>query len=326
MCRACRTIIVISPCVFRPAFRPLLGLLLGGLLASTGNVAFAEEELESASRPIEVIWEASPYYSSVGVLLPFTEAPLALAGDSVGEFDAYRRLFANSMRPSIVLLEASVYPMPLLGTEIRRRYPEQYEQDSQNARLIPAVTSGFQEPWALSFFLGNDMLFVRQGQPTKETNRGYMGWLVSVGDKHIKDNLLIDDRWAEFEWKMKGERVFDEDRLTWSFRLGARFHEHPNIGNTLYVGLERSSLDFNAPLLSWMQNTKTRVLTEFLQETGEFARQELIFGKKIPVAAWRSAMLLEFGAIYERSAKYSGGLETTGRSGLTVILRPNIEF
>jgi hypothetical protein len=178
----------------------------------------------------------------------------------------------------------------------------------------------------VSTFFGNDMLFMRPGQPKKETNRGYMGFLVSYGDQHIKDNRLIDDDWFELEWKMKGERIFEQDKLTWSFRVGTRFHRHPNIENTAYFGISRSALDFNGPLLSWLQNSEIRLMSEFLQTSGTFARQEVILGKKIPIRSIKSAMQLDFGFIYERQAKYSGDLLSTGRTGFTFIVRPNISF
>jgi hypothetical protein len=277
-------------------------------------------------RQTEFLVEISPYYSSVAAIFPLTDAPPNVAGDEVSEFDAYRRLLGSSLKPSMLLLEASVYPMPLLGTYIRRQHPERYERDDRHFRLIPALTAGFQEPWAISAFFGNDMIFMRPGQPKKETNRGYMGFLVSYGNRHIKDNRLVDDEWFEVEWKMKGERIFEQDRLSWSFRVGTRFHRSPDIENTVYFGVSRSALDFNANLLSWLHNSEVKLMTEVLQGSGTFARQELILGKKVPIRSMKSAMKLEFGFIYERAAKYSGELLTTGGTGFTFILRPNIEF
>lgn len=288
----------------------------------------ADESVGPELKKTEIIWEWSPYYSSVGVHFPLTDAPQETAPGNIDEREVYRRLFAKTLNPTILMLEASIYPMPLLGTRIRKDSPNTYERDASNLHLIPALTAGFQEPWAISAFIGNDLLFVRRGQEIKETNRGYMGYLISFGKKHIADNRLIDDDWFELEWKMKGERIFEEDRLSWSFRVGTRQHRNPDIRNTLYFGISRSSLDFNAPVLSWLQNTKINLMTEFIRETGRFSRQEIIFGKKLPtrpgglIAAWQ----IETGVIYEKQAKYSGGLEKTLNQGVTFILRPNIEF
>ena len=277
-------------------------------------------------RLTEVIWEWSPYYTSVGALVPLTDAPPNVAGMDVSEFEVYQQLAASSLKPNVMLLEASVYPMPLLGTYLRSQYPEQYDHDDRRFRLIPAMTSGFQEPWAVSAFFGNDMVFVRSGQPKKETNRGYMGFLLSAGKKHIKDNRLIDDDWFEFEWKMKGERIFEQDRLSWSFRLGSRLHRNPEIKSTAYVGVTRSALDFNAPALSWLQNSQLKLVTEFIADSGQFARQEAILGKKVPVQWLKSAVQLDVGVIYEGLAKYSGELRATGNPGWIFVIRPNVEF
>lgn len=275
----------------------------------------------------EILWELSPYYTSVGALIPLRNAVQTVAPESIGEEEVYRQLFAQSGQPSVLLLEASIYPMPWLGTELRQRLPDAYARDEKSLKLIPALTAGFQEPWAVSVFLGNDMVFVRPGQAVKETNRGFMGYLLSAGNKHIVNNRMIDDDWIEVEWKTKGERIFSDDRLSWSFRVGGRFHHNAEIGNSIYLGISRSSLDFDAPLLSWLNNTKVNVLTELLQGSGKFSRQEIIFGKKRPLRnSWLAAWQIDFGAIYDAQAKYSGTLGRLAESGTTFVLRPNIEF
>ena len=275
----------------------------------------------------EILWEFSPYYSSVAALIPLGASLQTVGNEHMSEAEVYRELFIKSGSPNVLLLEASIYPMPWLGTELRKNSPGLYGRDERGLNLIPALTAGFQEPWALSAFLGNDMLFVRPGQAVKETNRGFMGYLVTVGNKHIADNQMIDDNWLELEWKMKGERIFKEDRLSWSFRLGARFHRNPDIADTWYLGISRSSLDFDAPMLSWLQNTKINVLTELLQGSGQFSRQEIIFGKKLPVKNdWMAAWQIEMGVIYDSGNKYSGTLAQTTARGTTFVLRPNIEF
>jgi hypothetical protein len=307
-------------------FRNALAVAFIAIAACASAVRADDGDPALEVRQTEYIVELSPYYSSVAAIIPLTDAPPSVAGDELSEFDVYQRLLGSSLKPGMLLLEASIYPMPLLGTYIRRQHPERYERDDQHFRLIPALTAGFQEPWAISAFFGNDMIFMRPGQAKKETNRGYMGFLVSYGDQHIKDNRLIDDQWFEVEWKMKGERIFEQDRLSWSFRVGTRFHRHPNIENTLYVGVSRSALDFNADLLSWLQNSEVKLMTEVLQSSGTFARQELILSKKVPIRSMKTAMKLDFGFIYERAAKYSGELLSTGGTGFTFIIRPNIEF
>jgi len=303
----------------------LCAVLTGALLATAALADDGDARLEV--KQTEILWELSPYYTSVAALIPLGNEVQSLASETMTEAEVYSALLAKSTRPSILLLEASVYPMPWLGTQLRRESPDSYADDDRKFKLIPALTAGFQEPWALSAFVGSDIVFFRPGQATKESNRGYMGYLISVGNRHIVNNWMIDDDWVELEWKMKGERIFNEDRLSWSFRVGGRFHQQPEIGDTIYFGISRSDLDINAPLLSWLSNTKVNLLTEILQDSGKFSRQEIIFGKKIPVkSAWMAAWQIEFGAIYDAERKYSGTLAELAENGTTFILRPNIEF
>lgn len=276
----------------------------------------------------EVVWEWGAYYTSVGLHVPLTDEAVP-DGGTMTEGEVYARLLANSLRPRVLLLEASVYPMPVLGTWLRKQHPGLYEDAwvaGHDINLIQVLTAGFQEPWAVSAFIGNQMRFSRQGEPELDTNRGYMGYLVSAGKKHIKDNVLIDDDWLEFEWKMKGERRFSGEHLSWSFRLGTKFHRMPDIADTIYVGIGRSNLQFGGPLLSWLDNSRVNLMTEFTNDSLTFARQELLFAKKYPMASCDCALELGLGLVYERAVKYTGTLADPERNAMTLMVRPNIEF
>lgn len=276
-------------------------------------------------REIELIRELGAYYTSIAVQIPLADAPLAEGGD-VGEMEVYRRLFEASASPSALLLEASVYPMPLLGTHLKKHSPDFYDTRWLGVDIVPAVTAGFQEPWALAAFVGADMRFTRPGEAERDTNRGYMGYLVSVGNRHIRDNVMIDDDWFELEWKMKGERIFVADRLTWSFRVGTRWHANADIRDTVYLGISRSDTNYGSPMLRWLNNTEVRLTTEFSQRDFDFLRQEIIFGKKIPLAHWFSALQFDVGVIHEQRGKYTGQLGAQSAGGTTFIFRPGLEF
>jgi len=276
----------------------------------------------------EVVWEWSPYYTNIGLHLPISdETPPD--GGQMTESDVYRQLWARSFQPSVFVLEASAYPMPILGVWVRGHLPDFYESatigGSKN-NIVQTVTAGFQEPWAVSAFVGSQMKFSRPGEDRRETNRGYMGYLVSGGKKHIKDNVLIDDDWVELEWKMKGERTFKDDRLSWSFRLGAKSNRNPDIADTIYLGISRSSLDFKSPFLSFLDNSRVTLFTEFSRHSSSLIRQEIIFGKKYPSESKRLAWELDFGVIYERASKYTGSLAPLATGSYTFVLRPNIVF
>jgi hypothetical protein len=270
----------------------------------------------------EVVTELGAYYSSIGLYVPISDDPFP-EGGRLEEADVYRQLFERSWRPNVVAFEASLYPMPILGVWLRKDHPSFYDNAPS---VIQAVTAGFQEPWAVSAFFGSQMKFTRPEETERSTNRGYLGYLVSAGTKHIKDNVLIADNWAEVEWKLKGERVFNQERLSWSLRAGGRYNSNRDIADTLHLGLRRSNLDFKSPFLSWLDNSRVDLLTELAVDGLALVRQEVIFGKKYPMESRKLAWEFDFGLIYERASKYSGDLAPLAKTAVTIVFRPNIVF
>jgi hypothetical protein len=270
----------------------------------------------------EVVTELGAYYSSIGLYVPISDDPFP-EGGRLEEADVYRQLFERSLRPNVVAFEASLYPMPILGVWLRKDHPSFYDNAPS---VIQAVTAGFQEPWAVSAFFGSQMKFTRPEETERSTNRGYLGYLVSAGTKHIKSNVLIADNWLEAEWKLKGERVFNQERLSWSLRAGGRYNSNRDIADTLHLGLRRSNLDFKSPFLSWLDNSRVDLLTELAVDGLALVRQEVIFGKKYPMQSYKLAWEFDFGVIYERASKYSGDLAPLAKTAVTVVFRPNIVF
>jgi len=270
----------------------------------------------------EVVTELGAYYSSIGLYVPISADPFP-DGGRLEEADVYRQLLERSWRPNVVAFEASLYPMPIVGVWLRKNHPSFYDISPS---ITQAVTAGFQEPWAVSAFFSSQMKFTRPEETERSTNRGYLGYLVSAGTKHIKSNVLIADNWLEAEWKLKGERVFNRERLNWSMRAGGRYNSNRDIADTLHLGLRRSNLDFKSPFLSWLDNSRVDLLTELAVDGLALVRQEVIFGKKYPMESRKLAWELDFGVIYERASKYSGDLAPLAKTSLTLVFRPNIVF
>lgn len=276
-------------------------------------------------------WELDPYYSDVGVEFPLDGRPVP-DGGTMSEEDVYRTLFRESLRPRILLLEASVYPLPAFGAWLRGNHPDVYDSFSlgdvggNQLNLMQGLTAGFQEPWAISAFVGGEETFSREGDDNRRQNRGYMGYLVSFGEKHIRENVLIDDPWWEFEWKLKGDRAFHDEQLHWSFRVGIKNHGNPYIRDVAYVGFRRDNLDFRAPFLGFLNNSSIDLMTEVAQDDGHFMRQEIVIGKKYPLRRWRVAMELDVGVIYEDPGKYTGPLAGQRADSVTFVFRPNINW
>jgi hypothetical protein len=308
-------------------FAGATGLGLDAPIARGQEPAKGEAAPKEARPRAELLPEWDAYYANVGLYIRISDDPFP-DGGRLSETDVYRHLFERSYRPNVVALEASVYPMPVFGVWLRRHHPGFYDSTTLagDLNIVQAVTAGFQEPWAVSAFFGSQMKFTRPEETERGANRAHVGYLVSGGTKHIKSNVLIDDDWFELEAKMKGERIFNEDRLSWSFRAGGRFNRNHDIANTVYWASRRSNLDFKSPFLSFLDNSRIDLFSEFSTDRPLLLRQEIIFGKKYPMEQRRMAWELDFGVIYERASKYTGALAPLAKTSLTLVFRPNIVF
>ncbi|HAP67429.1 MAG TPA: hypothetical protein DCQ99_06485, partial [Nitrospinae bacterium] len=186
------------------------------LFITTPNT-FAEEENGTADKKrVSLEYEIDPYYSSIDLFISLTDKPIPDVGEKE-EVEIYKDLLYSSHIPQFLLLEASVNPLPSLGVYLKDRNLDTYNRGeiSPNFNLIKAMTAGFEEPHALSVFFGNVLNFVTPGEDRLYGNKGYMGYLFSMGNYHIKDNVLINDNWYEIEWKIKGDRKTPTSRLNW---------------------------------------------------------------------------------------------------------------
>jgi len=287
----------------------------------------AENQEPSRKAKIELDYELDQYYSNLGLHIPLTDKAIPDVGEA-DEFKVYKGLFLNSLRPRFMLLEASIFPMPILGTYIRTNHQEFYNDTGfgDNFNLIASVTAGFQEPYSLSLFFGDVVKFVKPGEIRYGTNRGYMGYLFTVADQHIKDNVYINDKSLEIEWKLKGERNFSDEKLSWSFRIGSKLHENKDIADAVYLGLKRSNLDFNSSVLSWLKNSSFDFRWDFGLKDGNTLKQEYIVGKKLPLKDYRFALKIDLGMIWESIKSYSGTLKDRDQDNFTIVFRPNLQF
>lgn len=301
-------------------------------LTLTG-MAHAEEakapppSMEEGKRT-EVMWEFDPYYTDVGLYAPLTSAAIpTITSDS--ETEIYSKLIEGSAIPRYMVLEASIYPLPILGTYLKSHTPGFYNQGdigNSGINVFESVTAGFQEPWAVSAFFGNVARLVRPGESRSGSNLGYTGYLLSAGSKHIKENVLIADNWYELEWKIKGKRDYPNDKLEWSFRMGGKLHDNADVANVIYVSIHRSNLDGNSPFLHWVKNTELNLKVHFSQIDGQLVRGELVVGKKYPLAGKDYTPTLDVGFVWSSPNEYSGVLRDRNRNLVTLVFRPSIEF
>jgi hypothetical protein len=306
-------------------------------LAVTG-VAQAEEIHSKVTHPEEVhseetikselVFELDPYYTNLDYNIPLSNKPIpVISSDS--EAVIYRELIKDSFIPRFMVLEASVYPLAALGTYIKSHSPHLYRQAEigrSGINLFESATAGFQEPWAVSAFFGNVAKLQRPREQRHGNNYGYTGYLVSAGNKHIKNNTLVADDWYEFEWKIKGKLDYVEEKLSWSFRAGGRYNSNKDVNNVTYISLHRSNLDFRFSLLEWLENANYDLRMHFLQHGGQLVRLELIAGKKMPVQGWSYTPTLDIGFVWTSPNEYAGALRDAQGNRTTLVFRPSLEF
>jgi hypothetical protein len=206
-------------------------------------------------------------------------------------------------------------------------------QLTRSLNAVQAVTAGFEEPWALSIFLGNVVSFDTINKPLRGKRNGYSGILIDLGTHHIKNNALIRDNWVQMEGKLKGEQILEDRSLRWSFRGGMKFHENRYIADAFFVGFRRSRTDFKTEGKTsfWLNNSGFEYTSDFSQEKFRPIRHYLILDKKFPFKNSRRAFTLGLGLVWTSDKKYSGPLSNTagdakGASPFQFIIRPNLEF
>ncbi|MBI5889800.1 MAG: hypothetical protein HZB47_03875 [Nitrosomonadales bacterium] len=288
----------------------------------------AEVKLAEGASHSELVFEASPYYTNIDYNVPLDNNPIPMI-TSDSEAVIYRELIKDSLIPRYMVLEASVYPLPWLSSYIKAHSPYLYRQGElghSGINLFESATAGFQEPWAVSAFFGNVAKLNRPREKRQGNNYGYTGYLFSAGNRHIKNNTFVADDWYEFEWKIKGNIDYPDEKLYWSFRAGARFNENPGVNDVTYISLHRSNLDLRYSFLEWLENANYQLRMHFLQHGAEMVRLELIAGKKVPLPGHRYAPTLDIGFVWSSPNEYSGALRDLRGNTTTLVFRPSLEF
>ena len=321
-----------------PARPALLALVVLAFFAPPrtfgATVAPPVEKAQTAAAPtdnfkrFEVVFEPDAYYTDLDLIIGLTKSPIPQLGEMT-ESAIYTTLLSRAaLFPQFLVLEASVNPMPYLGTYIRAHAPGFYEdaQLSGSFNWVKALTAGFEEPYAFSLLAGNVANFNVPGSHDTK-GLGYSGYLFSMGNYHIKDNTLIQDQWREYEWKMKGDRKSPVKKLSWSFRVGAKLHGNPDITDIIYLSFRRSRVDYQEEESSFLSNSGFEYTYDMDRRTLSAIRHFFLVDKKWPLHDSQTVFSLAVGFVWESARKYTGVL-AAGRekNDFQVILRPNIEF
>lgn len=287
----------------------------------------------------ELEMEFEMYYMPLGWYIPFTASAMEKV-TLTEEYIIYKHLISNLFSPRFVVLEASTYPMPVLGLLSRKYTPGFYNSAkiTKNFNLIESITSsGFKEPWAFSLFIGDIIKFARIQKDEKETSlnkkgidydgKGYSGFLFSYGNYHIKRNELIKSHWLEMEIKIKAQKSSKNQKMYMSYKLGTKLYFNKDIKSLAYIGIKRDRLDYNYYKFSFIKNSLFEFRFDFDIETGDFLELFCIIGKRFPLKQSRIVPGFNIGVVWDLKSLYLDSLEEPGAERkLTFIIRPSVRF
>jgi len=283
--------------------------------------------IASAQESIEYDYEIDAYYSNVSMFIDLDSDRNVTDGNNMSERDIYSQLLYKMHQPNIFLIEASIHPMNIAGTYFRKNHESDYTNATINDfNMLKALTAGFEEPYSITVFLGRTMVFSQKDAQRVGKNRAYMGYMLTVGDKSIKDNREHNDKWANFEFKLKGTREKKNRDLDWSFRAGGRIHSNSDFVDTVYVGARRSSIDYKKSIWSLLYNSSFTTMFAFRGDNFKMTEVEVVVGKFIPTSYEGLSFGLEVGYLYTSDSKYEGELKDNGINNHQAIIRPNLKW
>ncbi|HOG64173.1 MAG TPA: hypothetical protein PLD82_01910 [Spirochaetota bacterium] len=311
----------------------LIAIILTSIIPPGHHQANAALVFEEEIGPVVLMMEFELFYLPLGLVLP-------LASDSIprletdSELEIYGYLLTRFFLPRTIVIEGSIYPMPLLGAGIRKYAPEFYADCEifEGFNIIQSITSSFfEEPWAASVFFGNVVAYAPAGRPASATNsdtiqgKGYSGLVTSYGNWHIRDNEMIRDDWLEIELKLKGEIIDGKKTISWSYKIGTRLHSNDDIKSWFYLGLRRDHTDFDFHDFTLFENSFAELLLRLENETARPQGIRFVFGKKFPLRDSPLLPELNIGFQYNFRSPYTGELVPEDQR-FHLVISPNLRF
>ena len=277
-----------------------------------------------ASAEIEMEYELDPYYSNIGIFVPFSDEKIPTV-TLKNEREIYLSLLKDAFTPSFFVVELSANPLPILGVYLKDHQTQLYghTQITEDLNLIEALTEGFEEPYALSIFFGNVLKFTLPNETETQTiNKGYSGFLFSIGNQHIRSNNLFSDNWVEFEWKLKGDRRIGNIYHSFSFRVGSKNHQHKNIESSYYFGVRREFFNSEIKKYDFLENIGIDLRVDYSKDTNELIQAEIFVDKRWPTKTAKISLGIGLKMV---DNKYLNELDYLNQD-VQLILRPSIEF
>ncbi|MDR3237899.1 MAG: hypothetical protein LBT84_05280 [Spirochaetia bacterium] len=282
----------------------------------------------------EIGIELDHYYSCINYTIALTEQSIPKLNIQ-NESELYLHMLTNFIFPRYALFEASIYPLPIAGVYIKKEAHNFY-QDAELTRginIVRAVTDGFQEPYAASLFLGNVANFVK-GTGSDVTGRGFSGFALNFGDRHIVDNIMVHDKWFETELKIKGTDYHEIHNMEWSYSMGIKLHGNEEINDQFFISVYRNRIDYtgigaDSLLGFFVRNTEQQLRIDFALRRFDIRKPSsfsFLVGKNFPIGDGAVTLAFRVGALKIFSGGYSGELEQDIDRKWALIVRPMAYF
>jgi len=277
---------------------------------------------------IDYDYEVDAYYSKALLFIDLDRDNNITDALEYAEEEIYKEMLLNAFSPNVFSLEAALHPMSFVGLYFRQNYGDMYEKSKINTfNPVKVITAGYDEPYSFSFFIGRMMVFKNKKNDRIGNNRAYMGFILSVGDQSIKDNLAHYDKWHNIEFKLQGIRNTDERDLEWNFRVGTKVHQNQDFTNSLFISAKRSSIDYKKSDWSFIYNTAFYFSLAVRTDTYKLTEAEFIAEKKWPLSlSQKISFGLSIGYLFNTGDKYKGALKEEGIVKHQLILRPNFKW
>ena len=219
------------------------------------------------------------------------QRPIALQRSE--EIGIYKKLGQQIFFPSYLLFQTTAYPLSALSSYLETDHINYFDkfQLFNDINILRSIGAGFEEPYAFSIFLGN-ILFLAYYDSSqikrRQSGSALAGFLITTGRHQIYNNIYIYDEWYQFELMLIGN--LNEPltrRISWNFRIGARFHENRLLRNMFTLSIERSHTDWRKTGWSFVKNSVFKYQGLFpMPSTNDktpSATQLFLYGKKFPL-------------------------------------------
>ena len=265
------------------------------------------------------------------------------------EVEIFKTLFSRIYVPKYILLQFTIYPFASVSSFLETNKPEVFNKFEiyNDFNILRAVGGDFEEPYAISLFLGNIIGFQYKPQNEMNTivapksarriNSILSGFLLSGGHSHIQDNILISDNWLEILLMMTGRWEVPKIRdVLWDFRIGYRFHENKLVTDVAVFSLKRDHTEWRYSGWSLFRNSTLQAL--FYVPVGAdasnrpfFTRQLFLLGKKYPVFLFKRTIMLKIalGMLWEQTRLYNRHekrFDEIEHRATTWLIQPSIEL